>query len=350
MAAIFRAFVEKLGGSEAATYVGNTGDMFYDPTSPSLRISDGTTPGGVPLGDGSAVPQVAVDWDATTGVTAILNKPIIESMDLPDGTMVFGNANTNGIAIGNNKEYKAVDVMNPGEYIAVARVDENNHVYLSSPNGNTTNLMVGGLEGQPAVTVQNGGNIFVKKQIKLGSPGGTVMGGEIDIVDTQEWGVDNGTGGIGIASYRDSDLWGSYVYGVRYRGTLAAPAACQTGDALMEFGCLGWDGAAPVGGGELMWVVDGTVEAGKVPAKAELYITNDAGATSVGLTVEKNGNVKAAGALITSGGTAPATSKGAVGDKKGTMIVSGDYLYFCVADYTDGVADIWKRVTDATTW
>ena len=29
MAAIFRAFVEKLGGSEAATYVGNTGDMFY---------------------------------------------------------------------------------------------------------------------------------------------------------------------------------------------------------------------------------------------------------------------------------------------------------------------------------
>ena len=28
MAAIIRAVVEKLGGSEAATYVGNTGDMF----------------------------------------------------------------------------------------------------------------------------------------------------------------------------------------------------------------------------------------------------------------------------------------------------------------------------------
>lgn len=127
-------------------------------------------------------------------------------------------------------------------------------------------------------------------QLKIGSPGGTVMGGEIDIVDDK-----NGdeAGGIGIASYRDADKWGSFVYGVRYRGTLAAPLACQDGDALMEFGCLGWDGANALGGGELMFTVDGAVSAGVLPTKAEIYVTKDDGTTAVGLTVKKDLTVAA---------------------------------------------------------
>ncbi len=43
----FRAFVEKLGDTEAANFIGNEGDLFYDPNTASLRVSDGTTPGGV---------------------------------------------------------------------------------------------------------------------------------------------------------------------------------------------------------------------------------------------------------------------------------------------------------------
>ena len=40
------AFVDKQGGTTATSYVGNEGELFYDPTTTTLRVSDGSTPGG----------------------------------------------------------------------------------------------------------------------------------------------------------------------------------------------------------------------------------------------------------------------------------------------------------------
>jgi surface protein len=48
----YRVLVEKLGGSDATQFVGDEGEVFYDPTGNVLRLSDGTTPGGVTLGGG----------------------------------------------------------------------------------------------------------------------------------------------------------------------------------------------------------------------------------------------------------------------------------------------------------
>ena len=50
MASIYRAFMEKLGRTAIEEYVGNRGDLFYDPDAsvPTLKVSDGETPGGVP--------------------------------------------------------------------------------------------------------------------------------------------------------------------------------------------------------------------------------------------------------------------------------------------------------------
>jgi len=51
MPIVYRPYVEKLGGNTSATaFVGNEGELFYDPASTSLRISDGVTPGGTVLG------------------------------------------------------------------------------------------------------------------------------------------------------------------------------------------------------------------------------------------------------------------------------------------------------------
>jgi len=71
----FRAFVEKLGATEAATFVGNEGDLFYDPNTASLRVSDGVTPGGM----------------AVAGVTTV-SGPIQQSL-VPDsdGTLDLGS-------------------------------------------------------------------------------------------------------------------------------------------------------------------------------------------------------------------------------------------------------------------
>ena len=71
----FRAFVEKLGATEAATFIGNEGDLFYDPNTASLRVSDGVTPGGV----------------AVAGVTSV-SGPVNQSL-IPDsdGTLDLGS-------------------------------------------------------------------------------------------------------------------------------------------------------------------------------------------------------------------------------------------------------------------
>jgi hypothetical protein len=46
----YRFLVEKLGDSDPAQFVGNEGEVFYDPTNPILKLSNGSTPGGVSVG------------------------------------------------------------------------------------------------------------------------------------------------------------------------------------------------------------------------------------------------------------------------------------------------------------
>ena len=51
------------------------------------------------------------------------------------------------------------------------------------------------------------------------------------------------------------------------------------------------------------------------------------------------------------GSTAPSTSNGASGDISGMIAFDSNYIYYCTATYTDGVADIWKRVAwSVDTW
>ena len=48
------AYVQELESQSAATYVGKEGELFYDPTTNVLRVSDGSTAGGVTVGSQSS--------------------------------------------------------------------------------------------------------------------------------------------------------------------------------------------------------------------------------------------------------------------------------------------------------
>ena len=48
------AFVDKQGGTTASSYIGNEGELFYDPTTTTLRVSDGSTPGGIAVNSGGS--------------------------------------------------------------------------------------------------------------------------------------------------------------------------------------------------------------------------------------------------------------------------------------------------------
>lgn len=45
--ATYRVYTEGLGSTDASSFVGNKGELFYDPDTTVLRLSDGATPGGV---------------------------------------------------------------------------------------------------------------------------------------------------------------------------------------------------------------------------------------------------------------------------------------------------------------
>jgi hypothetical protein len=55
--ATYKPFIEKLGGTNASSYIGVIGEIFYDPTSGSLRRSDGATAGGITLTDATDYQQ-----------------------------------------------------------------------------------------------------------------------------------------------------------------------------------------------------------------------------------------------------------------------------------------------------
>ena len=70
MAVVYRALVEKLGAASTATFVGNEGELFWDPTSTIVRISDGSTPGGVGIGGGgSSITETTTNGENKVGVT-----------------------------------------------------------------------------------------------------------------------------------------------------------------------------------------------------------------------------------------------------------------------------------------
>lgn len=50
----YRMFLEKLGGTEASSFIGSHGDLFYDPFDGILRVSDGVTQGGTTISGANA--------------------------------------------------------------------------------------------------------------------------------------------------------------------------------------------------------------------------------------------------------------------------------------------------------
>jgi hypothetical protein len=245
-------------------------------------------------GDTMTGPLVITNVDLVRGGSIRGNNsvdelPLDELLTYPsiENVILMGNSvNTNGVGTLNTKYFKT-QMASGLAYLDLAGADASNNVRISSPNAQQTHFMVGGMEGLPAVKILNGGNLYASKAVRVGSENNTIFAGDVDIISSQSDGQD-GTAGIGMASYRNTDIWGSFAYGVRYRGTVAAPLAVEEGDVLMEFGGIGWDGANAMGGGELMWVVDDAVSTGIIPSKAELYVTNKSGVTTKGMMIDSD--------------------------------------------------------------
>jgi len=78
--AVYKLFLEKLGDSDATTFIGEVGDIFYDPTTSLIRRSDGSTPGGITItgaGSTGAMNDLIDDLSPSLGGNLDLNSKSI---------------------------------------------------------------------------------------------------------------------------------------------------------------------------------------------------------------------------------------------------------------------------------
>lgn len=82
-------FVDKLGATNASSYVGRNGELFYDNTTGFLRISDGVTPGGNLLNMIGRQGYCGAFYDTTTQTNAQqINKVKFNSSYISDGITI----------------------------------------------------------------------------------------------------------------------------------------------------------------------------------------------------------------------------------------------------------------------
>tara|TARA_B100001964_G_C14236954_1_gene602942 strand:+ start:128 stop:754 length:627 start_codon:yes stop_codon:yes gene_type:complete len=79
MAVVYRVFLEKLGGTVSSEFIGNVGDLFYDPSVRSLKISDGSTAGGLSItAAGGGLAALLEDTSPQLGGTLDANSNTID--------------------------------------------------------------------------------------------------------------------------------------------------------------------------------------------------------------------------------------------------------------------------------
>jgi hypothetical protein len=69
----YRVLLEKLGGSNPNTFIGDEGELFYNPSGTTLKISDGSTPGGVSVAGGGGGSAESYWIKTTAGIHTLSN-------------------------------------------------------------------------------------------------------------------------------------------------------------------------------------------------------------------------------------------------------------------------------------
>jgi hypothetical protein len=106
--ATFKLFADKLGGTTANTYIGTTGEVFYDVdgTTP-MRLSNGVTPGGISFGVSSVSASYAPEFKTVSGNT--LPGTVTTGAYVKQGAIVHFRVNVdfaNTSDFGNASQYK----------------------------------------------------------------------------------------------------------------------------------------------------------------------------------------------------------------------------------------------------
>lgn len=274
----------RVPGVTASQYVGTHGTIFYNELTGTLRISDGTTPGGQPL------QLVSSDFAFTFGdfvATTPGNGSAQLSSTNPNQDINIVSNGTGVInAVGNFHVHTTAsyDPNNADPDGAIFRVDQLGKVRMLVPNANTAEgaiTIVGGLDGVFQPPVNNGVMLHVTGI--AGSPG------------------------VPSRVYNDSQNSFAAFVARRYNNTAAEPSAVLDGEEIMRISGTAHNGTIIPGSGNQRFVFKalgnqtlsnqgGTIEVWTTPlnsttiAKVATF-DNANGITSTKFTGPLTGNV-----------------------------------------------------------
>lgn len=356
----FKAFVDKMGGTTATNYIGNEGELFYDPTTTTLRVADGTTPGGIIISSGGGVSGniEVVTTDSQINFVANssgdgLNAATIEL--IPDSSLaengqylVIDPTAPSHIHIraGGAIDSSGADLFLGGEK-SHARVRDSAGVRLQNYRDVETNDFYG--SGFTDATWYTSGS-FHYVEFTTTDPGiinsFTQLNNNIDNRLTVYY--DGGASSYTLQALGTSS--GEDLYTVQVD---VAPPASPTTIETLNFQIF------TIRQNELILENnDLTVRATddiriyasdifslyNYSPDSPIRIYTDYDNVSYEWSFNPDGTLRFpdGGDLRLKYG-APDTSIGAAGDKAQMLVLDSSYLYYCTADY-DGVTNIWKRI------
>jgi hypothetical protein len=386
MAVTRKIFTDVMGGRAAVDYIGNQGEIFYDESSRALRISNGTTVGGNVIIAGGQGRAMMIDTNRTDDYTAT------GSADKPFKTFAAAITAANAIAtISTNKAFtfllmgctvtEDVDFSDTSfTQITISTTCrsaiEGDVTIADIPS--LSQLFVRNIEFGGAFTLTGDGT---SEQMNSCNFYDTTFTGEVNITAT------NATAFYEAAFFDTVDFTNlSYLYinGAQFNDDWTITADSE--------GVIPSRGINPNTGGSISIIFSTIannvylVKGGTAVHVFQPHMTR-LGRTTGSYTIPSGWTVSAYGAAFrgtwTNNGTmsmkisgtdnrvkgtapsyssiiggdrviadlAPASSKGVEGDRAGMIATGGGYLYVCLADWTNGSADIWSRTAiTASTW
>ena len=330
------------------------GDAVIRSTGTALDLPLGTTIGGLPLGsDGSDYVGNIIGDDSSVIVNTSNNSVIATGG-------FYGNlfGDVEGSVIGDVKG----SVFGQDSTVIVNAIDNKlnaqsitlNAIEISS---NTSGLFFGNIEDEANYSFYGGALNLIhagndSSDLSLSSSKGTLTSPTVHAADDtigsvtfRTWGGSDYVRGVTVSAEIDSAVTGTELNPTR---AIISANAQNTGD----FAFLAINS----------WGLFSGPKATQIYPQTSAQRTTIAGSTVLGTTAGMLVFNSDLGSLeVNTGSTwnqipmyvasAPATSKGASGDKKGMVFASSGYVYVCYADYTDGLSDIWARTaTTGATW
>lgn len=265
MASLQNFYTSRDNNANADSYVGQLDRLWYNPNLNSIYVSDGSTPGGIPVGLATAANAIFTnitvngsvlgDLEITGNISAATDVKIGGVKAGPganisnDGTLTIDTANL-PLSFGNFTASNNI--------LSIVNVDED---MILATQGDATIKLVGNVEFVQTDGPPGTGNIFINATndgfMTIYAP--TIpanAAGALNVVGssdgnyqpvTQAGGMIHITGNDNTASRFTNDGFGANgiptLVSRRARGTATSPATVQSGDVLSRYSYAGWTGS-----------------------------------------------------------------------------------------------------------